>query len=256
MIRPLVLVDLDDTLFQTEAKCPPGLHGQLVLAAPARNGRHSHMTPVQDAFVAWLLASAEVVPVTARGTASYRAVAIPFAHAAIVANGAAVLHPGGEQDPAWQALMQAELAPFASRLDALVRDGQAAALRLGLSVRAWTEDEDGLKTFAVFKENGDTGGTGLVGLAGALAAPDGWVLHVNGNNLAYIPPPVSKRRAAAHVIARARAAEPHRPVLGLGDSVSDLAFLSLCDWWGAPRNSQIAHATKGLGGWLQPEYGA
>ena len=33
-----------------------------------------------------------------------------------------------------------------------------------------------------------------------------------------------------------------RPTVGLGDSLSDMPFLSLCDWWGMPRRSQLAGA--------------
>ncbi|MBC7800133.1 MAG: hypothetical protein H7Z10_05890, partial [Gemmatimonadaceae bacterium] len=139
--------------------------------------------------------------------------------------------------------------PLAGALDGLLCRGRAAARQLGLSVRSWLVEEQGLKTYAVFKENGETGGTGLAALAAALPGLDGWTVHANGNNLAYIPPPVSKRRAAEHVIEQARAAAPHRPVLGLGDSLSDLAFLALCDWWGAPRDSQIARAIPPMRQW-------
>ncbi|WP_208250776.1 hypothetical protein J4T87_0025685 (plasmid) [Rhizobium sp. T1473] len=250
MNRPLVLVDLDDCLFQTEGKCPPQEREHLIHAATAGNGRHSFMTRTQNAFVNWLFASAETVPVTARGSKAYQAVSIPFASGAIVANGAVVLDADGTPHAEWHALMQKELDRFAEHLNLLHQNGRQIAEALKIDVRSWLIEEADLQTYAVFKENSGTKGQGLVALEAAMPRPDGWTVHRNGNNLAYIPPPVSKRRAAAFLIERARTADPGRAVFGLGDSISDFSFLSLCDWWGAPRESQISRSLLGITPWF------
>lgn len=240
MTRPLVFVDLDDTLFQTRQKCPAAEAGHLTLAATARNDNHSFMTRSQKSVIEWMLASADVIPVTARGSDAFRNVHLPFACGAVLANGGLVTRSDGSPDAEWTAVMARELAPMAASLERCISDGRAAASRLKLDVRSWIVAEDGIAIYAVFKDNADATGDRLPGLARAAPPPPGWTIHRNGNNLAFIPDVVSKARAVGHLIEQAKAANPARPILGFGDSNSDFGFLALCDLWGAPARSQIA----------------
>jgi hypothetical protein len=68
--RPLVFVDLDDTLFQTARKMPEGV-ARAVATLDVNGQPNGFMTPVQQALVDWLLGSADVVPVTARSVEAY-----------------------------------------------------------------------------------------------------------------------------------------------------------------------------------------
>lgn len=245
MTRPIVLVDLDDTLFQTEAKCPPGEAPYLTRTAKSSNGRHSFATRRQQGMIGWLLETTDVIPVTARGSTAYAAVEIPFAAGAVIANGAVILDADNRPDPVWREMVRPALAPYADPLAALLEEGSIDAERRGISVRAWIAEEDGMATYAVFKENeGD--GSRLTELSFTPGLLDGWVRHHNGNNCALIPPAISKRLAVRHLLDRAHAADPTRPVLGLGDSITDLSYLRLCDWWGMPGRSQLADACAGI----------
>ncbi|WP_372426742.1 hypothetical protein [Salinarimonas chemoclinalis] len=249
MSRPMVFVDLDDTLFQTLRKCPPDTPPeQLTLAARASNGAHSMMTQRQAALVDWLLATAEPIPVTARSTEAYARVAIPFASWAILANGAVILTPDGERDAQWAQVMACDLGGFEETLETLLEHGRAAALEAGLDVRAWIVAEAELSTYTVFKQN-DGDGERLAEIADALVSGfdlAGWTVHHNGNNLGFLPPALSKRRAVEHLLGRLRADAPDRPAIGLGDSLTDLPFLLACDVWGAPSGSQLAGALTGV----------
>lgn len=254
MSRPIAFVDLDDTLFQTMRKCPPEEEPHLVLGAWATNGAHSMMTRRQKALVDWLVATAETVPVTARSSEAYGRVAIPFAHGAVIANGAVILDADGRPNADWATVMARDLALHRPALEALLAMGRDAAREAGLDTRSWIVTEEigageGMSVYAVFKQN-DGDGERLAEIARALDATvdlAGWTVHHNGNNFAFLPPPLSKRRAVAFLIERLRATDPARPVIGLGDSLTDLPFMLACDFWGAPSQSQLAarlgHAT-------------
>lgn len=66
MTRPLILADLDDSLFQTRAKCGDWAEDDLRLMSRLADGSPSgYATPPQQALLGWL-AHGELVPVTAR----------------------------------------------------------------------------------------------------------------------------------------------------------------------------------------------
>ncbi|WFT86859.1 hypothetical protein [Rhizobium leguminosarum] len=237
-MKPIALVDLDDTLFQTKRKVPHLSEDDLVLASVATNNSHSYMTKTQLAFAQWLVASTEAIPVTARSSEALSRVTIPFNSYAIVSNGGVILGPDGKPDAEWHDIVAAELRPLESYFGDLLTAGTAKAAELGVSIRSWSVMEGDLATYVVFKENeGD--GSRLQEIVPIIHENSGWVRHHNGNNLALIPPVISKRLATEFLIDRLRAADPHRPVMGYGDSVSDFSYLSLCDWWGAPSKSQM-----------------
>ncbi|MCS4090129.1 hypothetical protein [Rhizobium sp. BK176] len=236
-MQPISLVDLDDTLFQTKRKVPHLSEDELVLASVATNGSHSYMTKTQDVFAKWLLEATQAIPVTARSSEALSRVTIPFNSYAIVSNGAVILDPDGKPDAEWEGIVSEHLRPLDDYFGELLAAGNSAAEKLGVSIRSWKVMEGELATYVVFKEN-DGDGSRLQEIA-PIVEKDGWVRHHNGNNLALIPPVISKRLASEFLVKRLRETEPHRPVIGYGDSVSDFSYLSLCDWWGAPGKSQI-----------------
>ena len=236
-MQPIALVDLDDTLFQTKRKVPHLTEDDLVLASVASNGSHSYMTKTQVAFAEWLLAASEAIPVTARSSEALSRVTLQFKSYAIVSNGAVILGPDGKPDAEWHDIVAANLRPLENYFGDLLAAGTAKAAELGVSIRSWSVMEGDLATYVVFKEN-DGDGSRLQEIA-PIVEKEGWVRHHNGNNLALIPPVISKRLATEFLIKRLRTEQPHRPVVGYGDSVSDFSYLSLCDWWGAPSKSQM-----------------
>ncbi len=245
--RPLVLVDLDDTLFQTARKMPDGtprtpatvdVHGQ-------PNG---YMTPVQQAFIGWLLASADVVPVTARSVEAYRRVKLPFAHGAICSHGGVILHADGTLDQPWHDRMADTLRTFQDRLPALSEATLQIGAALGFSLRGWVAAEHGLCHYVVTKHNesDDAVLSTVRAEVQARGLLDGMHVHANGNNLAFLPDGLAKRAAAREWLRRDRELNGERPVLGLGDSITDLGFMDLCHMWATPARSQLAKVAEGL----------
>lgn len=79
--RPLVFVDLDDTLFQTARKM--GDEPRFTATLDVDGQPNGFMNATQKSFVEWLLATSDVVPVTARSIEAYQRVQLPFAHGAV-----------------------------------------------------------------------------------------------------------------------------------------------------------------------------
>jgi hypothetical protein len=113
--RPLVFVDLDDTLFQTARKMPEGV-ARAVATLDVNGQPNGYMTPVQQALVDWLLGSADVVPVTARSVEAYSRVRLPFSLGAICSHGGTMLGGQRQLDSDWHGVMADALAPFQERL--------------------------------------------------------------------------------------------------------------------------------------------
>ena len=104
-VKPLIFVDLDDTLFQTHRKSTPTpLHK---IATTDKLGEPlSYMLPKQQIFVNWLLESAEVIPVTARSVEALQRVHIPFQHGAVCSHGGTILGANKQVDQEWLVLQQ------------------------------------------------------------------------------------------------------------------------------------------------------
>jgi hypothetical protein len=121
MNKPVVLSDLDDTLFQTRRK----MVDELALE-PFRTGAvdrtlnpRSFMTEEQSMLVDWL-EQAELIPVTARElkkSAAYGSLPLLGNHHAR----AVILTPEGNPDEEWKAHMLGQLAPYQEKLTSMQR---------------------------------------------------------------------------------------------------------------------------------------
>ncbi|WP_431823878.1 trehalose phosphatase [Burkholderia sp. F1] len=245
--RPLVLVDLDDTLFQTERKMPEGIP-RTPATVDGHGQPNGYMTPVQQAFINWLLASADVVPVTARSVEAYSRVKLPFTHGAICSHGGVILRADGTLDQDWHGRMAEALRAFQDRLPALSETTLRIGRELGYALRGWVVAEEGLCHYVVTKHNesDDAVLARVLAEVQARGLLDGMHIHANGNNLAFLPDGLAKRVAALEWLRRDRELNGERPVLGLGDSITDLGFMGLCHMWATPVRSQLAKLAEGL----------
>lgn len=236
--RPLVFVDLDDTLFQTHRRLTP--NAEFVVASYDKNATPlAYMSDKQQMLTRWLWQSTDVVPVTARSPEALARVALAFHHGAICAHGAIILDNHGNTDPNYHAIMRQALLAYQPQFRALTKTVQDIAVSLG-SVRLWTVAEQGVELYLMVKQNDLSALLFLPSIIQRLprAILAEFYCHSNGNNLAIIPKAVSKAFAVQYYLEHYVAEQ--RVTLGFGDSLSDMAFLSLCDFWGAPRHSQIS----------------
>lgn len=242
MKRPIALVDLDDTLFQTLRKCPAeiGQEALIPLGFAVDGSPLSYATPRQMAFLDWLRETAVLVPVTGRSIDALRRVAIDFS-AAVCAHGGVILDGERRPDPDWAARMREESASHSETLAALAASLRRAAAGIPLSVRILREMDFDLYIVVKHPEADETLLNAVVDTV-AHEVPPGWTLHRNGNNVAVMPPFLGKANAVAALLPRLRALHGDVPVIGIGDSITDAPFLRLCDHAMMPAGSQLADA--------------
>jgi len=239
-VKPLLLTDLDDTLFQTARKMLANAD-KIPAAQGKTSDSGSFMHPWQQDFIHWALDCMTVIPVTARGIASFKRVHLPFQHGAVCVHGAAILTPDGQVDAAWHSHIQPQLAAYQERLPEMLATALQIGETLGLSLRGWLESVEDSAAYLVVKSN-TANAADLQQLLHILRETlnlQGFYTHMNGNNLALLPDFVNKRAAAAEILRRYTAEHGRTPVFGMGDSVSDLGFMRLCDFAAFPPNTQI-----------------
>jgi hydroxymethylpyrimidine pyrophosphatase-like HAD family hydrolase len=239
--RPLIFVDLDDTLFQTARKMPEGVERH-VATLDVDGNPNGYMTRVQKSFVEWLLASADVVPVTARSVEAYSRVQLPFTKGAVCSHGGVILDAEGRIDSDWHGQMAQALAGYQARLPELSAATLAIGKEMGFSLRGWVVEEADLFHYVVTKHNesDDQVLDKVLAEVKARGLLDGMHIHGNSNNLAFLPNGLAKRLAVQEWLRRDKAVNGERPLLGFGDSITDLGFMDECHWWATPAGSQLA----------------
>ena len=233
-IKILLFADLDDTLFTSARKAPPG--ATHLPAAYLRDGSPiSYASPAQQTLLAHWQAHARIIPTTARNHDAYRRVALPFADHAIINHGGIILSPDGTPDRDWLARSRDLAATSSDTLAALAARVADPTLNTRL-----ISDHDIPFYLLVKSPGGD-----LAALARAAARLRPYLgehcrLLQNGNNLAVLPAWLDKAHAVARLQQHYRARYGAILSIGMGDSTGDLPFMRHCDYLLTPAGSQIA----------------
>ncbi len=246
MMRAITLVDLDDTLFQTQRKCPPDLAPDALtpIGFAADGSPMSFATPQQLSFIRLLAETTHFIPVTARSGDALRRVRIDFAEA-VYAHGGAILGTDGAIDREWEAHITTKAANDTDTITQLVAALADAARIADLPVKARIQREGDTGLYALARhEAADEAALTHVADAVCHLLPPGWTDHRNGNAVAFLPPWLGKRHAVAHILPDLRARFPDASVIGIGDSISDAPFMALCDFAMTPTQSQLARAVS------------
>lgn len=231
----VVFSDLDDCLFATARKQPGDLAACRPVSTAPDGSVSGWQNPAQAALWDWLTAFGDVVPVTARTTEALARVQLPPSPHAIWCHGGAV-RVQGQEDGRWRAQCQPVFDALRP-LWPLLQRALTAVPALGPVRFKITEDSTlgplGLDLFAPAVER-------HAALVQAMATDLGGVVrvHTQQDRLTVLPAAIRKEHAVAHVIARLRPAF----TVGVGDSLSDLPFLALCDHVVMPRASRAFQA--------------
>jgi hypothetical protein len=246
-VRVVAFVDLDDSLFQTRPKCPPGEPCEP--AALARDGSPlSYMTARQRALFDRLATGATLVPTTARNLDAFRRVRLPFAGDAVLDFGGVIVRPDGTPDPEWDAHVRPRADAAREPLEAALGRMRELSQSIGADVTGRLIRDFGLPLYVVAKHpDRDTDALRRVRNAGAAEwAALGLRAHLNDNNFALLPAYLGKEHAVRFLLGRWRAEGPVL-ALGLGDGLSDAAFLAECDYALTPTGGQLfAEAVRGI----------
>lgn len=241
--------DLDDTLFQSRRKTP--VIAGLTIAATSPDGEpNGFMTPAQRSAFDALTSSMTFIPVTARDLAAYSRVQLPAAQFAIINHGGIILDLGGHPDEEWLTRSSASAKaakPWLEELFVLANEF-IRAKRLATSSRIISDF--GLPFYWLSKYR-DGHEAHLDCLEREFIRP--WLarwsqlawVHRNGNNLAVLPQTLQKASAVRYMLERLRKSHPDLVAWGMGDSTSDIPFITECDYLMAPARSQIATQIAG-----------
>lgn len=241
-MRRVVFVDLDDTLFQTQYKNPRADR----LAAVDRDGNPlSFRCGRQEAFLDWLARDAMVVPVTGRSVDAFRRVRFHLGDRAICSFGGVILDADGNPEPEWHGRMADAALGIGGGMEGLLGAVADAAAGLRADVRHRIIWDAGLPLYLSVKHNAGAAEE-MVRLAAAVSpsVPEGWTVHLNGNNMALLPPFLGKAPAVSHFLKRFVGEGPALTI-GVGDSLTDVRFMELCDYAVTPTQSQIVSVLSG-----------
>lgn len=254
IIKPYALMDLDDTLFQTQRKIDAWQLSttepeKLVCATVNKQGEPlSFMSQRQATFFNWLLASTELIAVTARDRHEIQRVKLLFDSWQVLTHGAVILTPEGELLSAWQQHMYNALIPLQNTLHQLTewinsysQKNDIANDDLKLTTHTDTFIDRELTIYLAIKHSHKDHQV-LADLAEQLPIfitdfDQHLYVHVNANNLAILPLAIHKRHAVQFLLDNHL--ESQRPSFGFGDSLADLPFLQLLDWYGMPNHGQL-----------------
>ena len=250
VIKPYALMDLDDTLFQTLRKIDAWQlpsEGLVVATVNKQNQPLSFFTQKQQHFFNWLSQSTELIPVTARDTTEIQRVKLPFASWRILTHGAVIVAPSQQVCAEWQRLMAGQLVTLQAKLQQL--SAQLAGfeqLRITPHIEQFMVEHNPteLMVYVAIKHS-QKDHDALLNLAAQLPTllptlAEDFYIHVNANNLAILPHVINKHHAVRFLLDYHL--DNKRPTFGFGDSLADLGFLQLLDWYGTPNRGQLHDA--------------
>jgi hydroxymethylpyrimidine pyrophosphatase-like HAD family hydrolase len=257
-LQKLVFLDLDDTLFQTSAKCPADT--ALIAATVDQAGRdHSFMSTKQQAFLRFLLADAMIIPTTGRSVAAFArlkpALQRHFCHGAIIEHGAVVLDRDGGFDEAWwqrtqaigQQYHQVLVAALSGLQELLAGFGPALTFDLRLhGISHPQQQQPAATSYALAKaKQADPMALAEVYQAVSTLAEQFPGLHCfsQGRAITFMPPELSKTAAVQYLLTLFG---PNHVSFGIGDALSDQSFMACCDYAITPKRSQIQQALLGV----------
>lgn len=230
--------DLDDTLFSSSRRFD-SVEG-LEVAATLPDGKvGAYASHAQSKMLEMISQFCILVPVTGRRTGSLNRVSYQFNGDKVASHGAIILDSENNIHPEWKRVLDAEVGLWSAKMAELHMAACVYIEARGLDLRVRIVEDYGYPCYLCIK--GDTDDLRDINLDNFGHLADGFFIHVNNRNLAFLPPYASKQRAVVFLKQLyQKKFKGNQMYLGLGDSISDLPFMSECHFQIIPSVSQIS----------------
>lgn len=246
--RLILLTDLDDTLFASERSLP-GNAKRIQLAAVDGNGAPLSFQTHQQRMLWELFSGAAdlIIPVTGRTSYALDRVTLSFPRKyAVVSHGALVTFEGHVL-PAWQSRLAPHLDNAHLAIGRAYADLSEALPRVVPHLQFTLRQLEDLSVpvYLSIKATGELT-VDAHALLNEVAQIHGLSLHANTRNAALRPPYTCKSEACRFLLEEVLQRQPEDTVVALGDSLSDLPFMTHSDMAVMPTRSQVWNAVKEL----------
>ncbi len=236
--RVIVLLDLDNNVFQSARHLSSS--GVTKAVAYKTTGEPcGFMTPAQETLFNWLNNTALIIPNTARDTATFRRVQLPFKSYSICSFGGVILQPDGNVEPTWHRVISDRASSVKASIEEVYEHLLQIATARSFNIRARLVKDQDLTLYISVKHN-DHLNFELVELGKAAQdlLPRDWTVHFNDNNLAIFPQFLGKEKACTWLLENLIRPPEETVVIGSGDSFTDVLFMSQSHFALIPAKSQ------------------
>ena len=244
-MKEFLFLDLDDTIFQTLRKCENP--DQVSVAAYLENGEAiSYFSEKQKILLTRLTERAIIIPTTARSFGAFKRVNINFSNFAILDFGGIILNPDGKADLAWLEQIKNKAENTKNELIKIFEIINKFISKNQLNLRSRIIKDFELDFYVVVKNNTENSSKDNLkflykNLLDNLIKEhkDSFYIHYNDNNLSVIPNFLNKVHAVKYIINKIKIEYGESIIWGMGDSLTDKHFMSICDYAILPTKSQI-----------------
>jgi hydroxymethylpyrimidine pyrophosphatase-like HAD family hydrolase len=244
-----VFLDLDDTIFQTKRKCPQDQ--PIFPAAFAKDGSvTSFFTAKQAKLLNILHRRTRLIPTTARNHNSFLLAKIESFDYAIINHGGLILNGDGTIHQNWFNIVKHKLEPALADLQALKNLLEVEATKYDIKFNIRLISDFNITFYLLVKQH-ERKNEALKMLLTEVIEPYlkkhklDFYCHFNDNNLAVLPRFLNKAIAVNFLQQELNKQYAEYLSIGMGDSLTDIPYMQLCDYFITPKNSQIVRECIG-----------
>jgi len=233
-------IDLDNTFLQSLRWIPKDEKSSAV--GVRKDGSiQAYITDKQKKFIDCLFEIGDVVPATARTSESLARISLSFGGYKIVSHGALVFH-GDFIDKEWLQENKNSLMTLKETLGVIFGEVGKIIKDNDLDLQYRIVEDQGHHVYFFAKAPDDMADDARILhrlLAKSSVVPKDYIVHHNEREVAILSSKNGKKNAVKWVYEKMLQKHGEVLTLGIGDSFSDLSFITVCDFGIFPQKSQI-----------------